>query len=163
MSEKGNEHSPSDQQALNAEEQTEEEGEKAKEVEPKIAELVKGILGKRLRKFYQVIALKYSDKESGWTLVKIEADSPRRLAPIIRELRGILEAAGAVRPDDLIADLIEFAQAEAVKKSTEEDFLSHVFNHQGMAAGTGIERFYRKVAIGVKKQSQGQRASPNRP
>lgn len=132
------------------------------EIEPEDASEINGeeiklALGDQLLEFFQKVKKKYHDKEAGWTPVKLETDSPETLAPIISELRDVLERAGAAHSDDLLSALLEFAQDEATKGSTKEDFLLSLITHKTMAPGAPIEKFYRKLAKGLQARQESER------
>lgn len=83
----------------------------------------------------------------GWTLFKIEAQSPA-LQPLIREWRDVLKLGGAANTDHLLEELVKTAQAE----KTEEEFLRTVSDHTKMVAGSDLEKFYRFFTRGLAEQ-----------
>jgi len=128
-------------------------------VEPKTAELVKTELESKLRDFFPAIKRKYADPGAGWTPAKLEVVSPKKLAPIIRELRDILKEAGAVDPDGLIGTLITEAQEAAAKRQLEQEFINKVLDHGRMVYNSGLEKFYRYMAKGLEKRGKNKKAA----
>ena len=132
----------------------EDELEADQEKRTDYTEKIKLALGQELAVLYAKIKKKYSDKEAGWTPAKIEVHSPDTLAPIIREIREILELSGAAKPDDLISALIEFAQDEVMKGSSKEDFLMSILSHKSMTSNSAIEKFYRRIGAGLVRREE---------
>lgn len=128
-------------------------------VKPKIAELVKEELEPQLKEFYTAIKRRYSDPEAGWTPAKLEANSPNRLAPIIREFRNILKEAGAADPDGLIGELVSVVQETVAEHKLKHDFLNKVLNHSAMVYNSGLEKFYRLMAKGLEKRGEAKKTT----
>ena len=149
MSEKGKEAGRSEDEVLDREDLEEED--EAAELSPDADEKLKAEWSEKLAKFYQVIKrLNVADRQAGWMPKDLENES-KKLAPIIQEMRHVLEAGGAVNPDDLISFLIEFAKDEATKHFKVEDFLMHVFDYKAMKAqGLKVKKFYQKMVRGLE-------------
>ncbi len=126
-------------------------------VKPETAELVKAELESQLKEFYTVIKRKYADQEASWTPARLEANSPNRLAPIIREFRNILKEAGAADPDGLIGELVSVVQEIVAEHKPKHDFLNKVLDHSAMVYNSGLEKFYRFMAKGLEKRSEAKK------
>jgi len=128
-------------------------------VKPETAELVKAELEPQLKEFYTAIKRKYADPEACWTPAKLEANSPNKLAPIIRDFRNILREAGAADPDGLIGELVSVVQETVAEHKLKHDFLNKVLDHSAMVYNSGLEKFYRSIAKGLEKRIQARKAT----
>jgi hypothetical protein len=128
-------------------------------VKPETAELVRAELESQLKEFYTAIKRKYADPEAGWTPAKLEANSPNKLAPIIRDFRNILREAGAADPDGLIGELVSVVQETVAEHKLKHDFLNKVLDHSAMVYNSGLEKFYRSIAKGLEKGIQARKAT----
>jgi len=121
----------------------------APEVSAEAGNLVKSKLGADLGLFYSTIKKHFSNPEDGWTAMKLEAQSPHKLAPIILELRNVLRQGGAAEPDHLINSLIAQAHELSGKGKFKHDFLEDVANPAKLIPGSGLEHFFRFATKGL--------------
>lgn len=128
-------------------------------VKPETAELVKEKLEPQLKEFYTAIKRRYADPGAEWTPAKLEADSPKRLAPIIRDFRNILREAGAADPDRLISELVSVVQQTVTEHKLKHDFLNKVLNHSAMVYNSDLEKFYRFIAKGLEKRGEAKKVA----
>jgi len=121
------------------------EGEREKPLE--VSKEVKAEFESKKSDFEKFYKLMKKYRGEGWTLAKIEAQSPR-LGPIIQEFREILKRGGAADSNHLLAKVIRIAQEEKYA----HDFWQKVSEHKKMSYGSDLEKFYRFFVVGLKNE-----------
>ncbi|MFH1207052.1 MAG: hypothetical protein V1668_00395 [Patescibacteria group bacterium] len=88
----------------------------------------------------------------GWTVMKIEAASPK-LTEIIRSLKDVLRSAGIADIDGLLEELLSEVRQCHENKKLKHEFIETIFDHTRMSGGP-VQKFYEAFVKGLKAQQE---------